>query len=568
MTPIDEAADLVLVNGVVRPMSQVMTSHEAIAVRNGRVLAVGTNREVMALTGQATAAVDLRGRVAVPGFIETHNHPAFYGLTMAAAVDAGSPPNERVSDIVERVADAVRQQERDTWIRGYRYDDTLLDDDRHPTRHDLDPASPDHPVCLMHISGHFCVLNSAALRVVGIGDGTPDPAGGVIERDESGRPTGVLVETAAFQAYAAMPAGDVDSCAEALVRANDSYLSHGITTVHDTGLGLTGGELELAAYRAAIRTDRFRVRVQAYLVAELLPGLAEGDAGSVAPGLEDVPADRFRTAGVKMWADGSIQGLTGALSEGYACAPNQNGDLILTRKELQQRIAALDAAGLQVAVHGNGDRAIQTILDSYRTLGVSPGERDSRHRIEHCQMAGEEQLDAMAEAGILASFFIKHVYYWGDRHRDRFLGPVRADRLNPLASAMKHGVRFGLHSDTPVVPVAPLEGMWCAVQRTTRNGHTLGAEQAIDVVSALRAYTAEAAYLAHEEHDKGRLEPGMLADIAVLSRDPLTVDRDTLNDIAVEATIVGGEIAWTAPGGDGTLRAQTDAGQGPPSQET
>jgi predicted amidohydrolase YtcJ len=556
VTLINEAADLVLVNGVVRPMSQITTSHEAIAVKNGRVLALGTSREVMALAGQATATVDLQGRAAVPGFIETHNHPTFYGLTLTAAVDAGSPPNERVSDIVERVAEAARQQEAGAWIRGYRYDDTLLDDDRHPTRHDLDPASPNHPVCLMHISGHFCVLNSAALRIVGIDARTPDPAGGLIERDASGRPTGVLAETAAFEAYAAMPAGDLDTCVEALARANESYLSHGITTVHDTGLGLTGGELEMAAYSAAIRADRFRVRVQAYLVAELLAGLAEGKVPPVAPGLESVPADRFRTAGIKMWADGSIQGLTGALSEGYACAPNQNGILIFTREELRQRIAALDAAGLQVAVHGNGDRAIQTIIDGYEALGVNPAERDSRHRIEHCQMAGEDQLDAMAEAGILASFFIKHVYYWGDRHRDRFLGPARAERLNPLASAVKHGVRFGLHSDTPVVPVAPLEGIWCAVRRTTRDGHTLGVEQAIDVEAALRGYTAEAAYLAYEEQDKGRLEPGLLADIAVLSQDPLRTDPGSLKDLAVEATIVGGEIAWTGPRTDLMVRAE------------
>jgi predicted amidohydrolase YtcJ len=554
VTSTSDAADLVLVNGVVRPMSRLAARHEAVAVKNGRVLAVGTSREMMSLAGEVTATVDLQGRAAVPGFIETHNHPTFYGLTLTAAVDASSPPNERVSDIVERVAEAARQQEPGTWIRGYRYDDTLLSDDRHPTRHDLDPASPNHPVCLMHISGHFCVLNSAALRVVGIDARTPDPAGGVIERDESGRPTGVLAETAAFQAYAAMPAADMDTCVEALARANESYLSHGITTVHDTGLGLTGGQLEMSAYHAAIRADRFRVRVQAYLVADLLPELAEGKVPPVAPVLEGVPADRFRTAGIKMWADGSIQGLTGALEEGYACAPNRSGILISTPDELRQRIAALDAAGLQVAVHGNGDRAIQTIINGYEALGVSPAERDSRHRIEHCQMAEEEQLDAMAEAGILASFFIKHVYYWGDRHRDRFIGPARAERLDPLASAMKHGVRFALHSDTPVVPVAPLEGIWCAVRRTTRDGHTLGAEQTIDVESALRAYTAEAAYLAHEEQDKGQLTPGRLADIAVMSQDPISADPDSLKNLAIEATIVGGEIAWTAPRTDLAVR--------------
>lgn len=169
-------------------------------------------------------------------------------------------------------------------------------------------------------------------------------------------------------------------------------------------------------------------------------------------------------------------------------------------------------------------------------------------------MAGDDQLEAMAAAGITASFFIKHVYYWGDRHRERFIGRARAERLDPLASALKQGVRFGLHSDTPVVPVAPLEGIWCAVRRTTRDGATLGAEQTIDVESALRGYTADAAYLAHEEHEKGRLEPGYLADITVLSQDPVTSDPESITDLDVEATLVGGDVVWVSPKSD--LRAR------------
>lgn len=310
--PEPRAADLILFNSTVRPMSTAGLRKEAVAVKGGRVMATGSNRDMLSLAGAGSRTMDLRGRAVIPGFIETHNHPTFYGLTLIAAVDAGSPPNDRIADIADRVAQASRDQEVGTWIRGYRYDDTLLTDDRHPTRHDLDAASPDHPVCLMHISGHFCVLNSAALRAVGIDSRTPNPPGGVIERDESGEPTGLLAETAAFQAYAAMPAADHATCVEALRQANESYLSHGITSVHDTGVGLTGGELELEAYRSAILSDRFQVRVKAYLMGDLLPELAEGKVPPLAPRLGGVGAERFHTAGVKLWADGSIQGLTGA----------------------------------------------------------------------------------------------------------------------------------------------------------------------------------------------------------------------------------------------------------------
>ena len=539
------AADLVVFNGTVRALDAAQTSTTAMAVRDGRVLAVDSDREMLALVGERTRVLDLEGRTAVPGFIETHTHPTFFGMTLQAPVDAGCPPNERIADIVDRVADATRQVEPGQWVRGYRYDDTLLRDDRHPTRHDLDPASPDHPVCLMHISGHFCVLNSAGLRAVGVGRDTADPVGGIIERDETGEATGVLAETAAFAAYAAMPKPDTEGLADALAAAGEAYLAAGVTSVHDTGVGLVGGPAELDGYRTALRSGRFRPRVRAYLVQDLFPGLSEGRLSPVESAIAGIGDERFRVGGVKLWADGSIQGLTGCVSEGYACAPDKTGLLIFPPDDLARRVAALHAAGWQVAVHGNGDQAIEAILGAYAGLGLSPRESRHRHRIEHCQMAREDQLDRMAEAGVLASFFVKHVYYWGDRHRDRFLGQARAQRIDPLASAQRAGIRFGLHSDTPVVPVPPLEGIWCAVERETRDGLRLGDEQRVDVATALAGYTSQAAHLGFEEQDKGTLEPGRLADVAVLSHDPMSVDGAKLRDIEVDSTIVGGEVVWS-----------------------
>jgi predicted amidohydrolase YtcJ len=539
------AADLVLFNGTVHAINSARATASAMAVRDGRVLALDGDREMLSLVGEGTRTLDLDGRTAVPGFIETHTHPTFFGMTLQAPVDAGCPPNERVADIVERVAQATKDLDRGQWIRGYRYDDTLLRDDRHPTRTDLDPVSPDHPVCLMHISGHFCVLNSAGLRAVGVGADTPDPVGGVIMRDETGEPTGVLAETAAFAAYAAMPTPEVDGLVDALKAAGDAYLAAGVTSVHDTGVGLLAGPAELDAYRSALSTGSLRTRVRAYLVQDLFPGLSEGALSPVEAGIAGVGDDRFRLGGVKLWADGSIQGLTGCVSEGYACAPDKNGVLIFPPDDLAARVAALHAGGWQVAVHGNGDRAIEAILDAYVALGMRKHESDLRHRIEHCQMAREDQLERMAEAGVLASFFIKHVYYWGDRHRDRFLGPERAGRINPLASAKRRGIRFGLHSDTPVVPVPPLEGIWCAVQRRTSGGEVLGAEQQVDVATALMGYTSEAAFLGFEERDKGSLEVGKLADVAVLSDDPMTVAPDEIRDIRVDATVIAGDVAWS-----------------------
>jgi predicted amidohydrolase YtcJ len=281
-----------------------------------------------------------------------------------------------------------------------------------------------------------------------------------------------------------------------------------------------------------------------FLTEALFPNLAGGELSPIeraTPGLGD---DRFRLGAFKLWADGSIQGITGALTEPYCCAPDTTGVLIFPQEGLDRRVRALHDGGWQIGIHGNGDASIDAILDAYAAALRANPRPDHRHRIEHCQMVREDQLDRMAELGVAASFFIKHVYYWGDRHRDIFIGPERAARIDPLASAERRGLRFALHSDCPVTPVPPLFGVWCAVNRITRNGDVLGAEQRIGVETALRAYTSMAAELAFEESIKGTLEPGKLGDITVLSADPTAVPPETLKDLTVDLTVIGGEVVF------------------------
>ncbi|GAA4530999.1 amidohydrolase [Amycolatopsis samaneae] len=539
----DRAADFVALGGTVLTLDGAGRRANAIAARAGRITAIGTDRAVAELIGPDTKVLDLGGRTAIPGFVESHNHPAFFGMTLAAPVDAGSPPNDTIGDIVDRVAQAVADRGPGEWIRGFRYDDTLLADRRHPARSDLDAVSPRNPVVLTHVSGHFCVVNSAALRAVGVDAATPDPPGGHIARDERGEPTGLLAETAAFLVTSRLPGQSAGELAAALRLADAEYLANGITSVHDTGIGLIGGAAELDAYRALRRGGELRTRIRGYLIDGLVPGLAEGRPER--PDGENAD-ERFALTGVKIIADGSIQGRTGCLAEGYTCAPGEHGMMLIEPAVLGRRIAALDAAGWQVAVHGNGDAAIDAVIDGYARLGAPDG-TGRRHRIEHCQTVREDQLDRMAAHDVLASFFIKHVYYWGDRHRDTFLGPDRARRISPLVSAKSRGIHFGLHSDTPVTPVPPLEGIWCAVRRVTREGAVLGPEQAVDVEAALRGYTIDAAYLAGEENLKGSLEIGKLADLAVLSEDPTAVDPDRIRSLRVEATVSGGEVVWSLP---------------------
>jgi predicted amidohydrolase YtcJ len=228
----------------------------------------------------------------------------------------------------------------------------------------------------------------------------------------------------------------------------------------------------------------------------------------------------------------------------YMCDPGHCGDLLHAQEELDDMVARVHRAGGQVAVHANGDAAVQATITALARAQGSDGRR-ARHRIEHCQVTQPADLDAIVAGELGVSFFANHVYYWGDRHRDRFIGPARAGRLDPLASAQRQGITFGLHSDTPVVPVPPLEGIWCAVERMTRNGQRLGDEQRVDVRTALGGYTSQAAHLGFEEEEKGTLAAGKVADVAVLSHDPLVEDPSKLRDIEVEATIVGGEVVWS-----------------------
>ncbi len=260
--------------------------------------------------------------------------------------------------------------------------------------------------------------------------------------------------------------------------------------------------------------------------------------------LSPVP-ERIRVSAVKLSQDGSLQGYTGFLSSPYHQQPEGKsqyaGYPARSRENLVEMVKNYHRAGYQIAIHGNGDAAIDDILYAYREAQAEFPRPDARHRIEHCQTPRDDQLDQIRELGVTPSFFIAHVYYWGDRHRDLFLGPDRAERISPLASARERGIRFTIHNDTPVTPVDPLHLVWCAVNRQTRNGEILGPEQRIDTYAALQAVTIDAAWQNFEENIKGTIELGKLADFVILAENPLTVERLKLKDIQVVETIVGGE---------------------------
>lgn len=540
--------DVVYVGGTVVTMDPAGRTVEAVAVRGDRILMTGSRAEVEALVGRRTRVVDLAGRTLVPGFYAPHDHFPDAGRVALYQVDLNSPPMgtvERIDDLVRLLAAKAKTLPEGTWILGRGYDDTLLEEKRHPTRHDLDRVSTTHPIWIIHTSGHLGVANSLALRMAGVDAATPQPGNGVIRKDpRTGEPTGVFEEGASALVTRLLPSLDQEQRLEAIGWASDHYLARGVTTTVIAGAGRQG----LLDLQEARRRGRLKLRVIAMMYGPSAPnGRSIADAAGILSGFGD---EWIRVGAIKMLQDGSIQGYTGYLSEPYHVPyegdEGYRGYPLRPAARLAEIVTGVHCKGYQLAIHGNGDAAIDDILVAYEAAQAECPREDARHRIEHSQMARPDQLERMARLGVTPSFFTGHVYYWGDRHRDIFQGPERAARTSALRTALDHGLRITSHEDTPVSPVNPLHSMWVAVNRVTRSGAVLGAEQRITPLEAMRLYTSDAAWQNFEETIKGSIEPGKLADFVILSDDPLTVDPMAIRDIRVLETIVGGRTVYRA----------------------
>ncbi|WP_131735811.1 amidohydrolase [Actinomadura roseirufa] len=537
------AADTIYHRGAVLTMGPGHRRAEAIAVKGGRIVAVGKDHAIRRLAGPGTELVDLKGRTVLPGFIDAHSHAPYPGLVKLYFADLSSPPVGTVTDVASLVA-ALKAKADGTapggWVRGWGYDQTLLAEGRHPTAADLDRASSTLPIWAAHTNGHMGVANSVALKLAGITKDTPNPAGGVIVKDPAtGEPTGLLQESAQNLVNRLQPAFGADQLTAGARATSELFTAAGVTTSVIAG----GGADLYAALGAWHKTGVIGFRSLLMLSGDPLAGL---------PLAEGTGDEWVRVSGYgESVYDGSIQGYTGYLTkpyhkladglpDGYRGYTNYGPDL------LKARVDRLYADGYAIRIHGNGDAAIDDLLDAYEAAIKKHGQRDHRLRIEHAQTAREDQLDRMRRLGVQASFFVSHTYYWGDQHRDIFLGPERASRISPLRSAQRRGLRSSVHLDSPVVPQSPLQAVWSAVNRITRSGRVLGPEQRITPLRALRAVTIDAAWQHFEEHSRGSIEPGKLADLVVLSDDPVTAHPKKIKDIRVLRTIVGGKTVHTA----------------------
>ena len=533
-------AQVVYKNGNVLTANKDAQVVQAVAVKDRKVVAAGSDKELSKYIGKDTQVIDLSGKTMIPGFYDAHSHFLMTGINLKFEADLNSPPIGAINSIDEIINLLKKKQAElgtEAWLTGFGYDDTLLADKRHPTREDLDKVSSTQPVFVTHISGHMSVANTAALKLAGITAATANPEGGVIGKDGKGEPTGYLAETAAQLVSKFKPALTAAQQQEGLAAAAKMYASKGVTTANDGATGPAGVE----AMEKAAQSGRLPIRVVAWPMG--LGALAGSKAIALTSG-------KVKVGGIKDFHDGSIQGYTGYLSHPYHTPHDGDADYAgyprSSREALVARVTDAQKAGVQMFIHANGDQAISDVLYAYRKAQEAYPRSDARNVIIHAQMAREDQLDEMKALGVIPSFFELHTYYWGDRHRDIFLGPDRGTRISPVKSALNRGIPYTLHADTPVVPMDPMLMLWTAVNRVSTSGAVIGADQRVSVMDALRGITINAAHQNFEEKERGSIEAGKFADLVVLSANPASVDPMKIKDIQVLETIVEGETVYQA----------------------
>jgi predicted amidohydrolase YtcJ len=524
-----ERPDLLLHGGNVITIDPRQPRAEAIAIAGERIVAIGSDTEVAALSGSATKKVDLDGKTVVPGFNDAHSHPAYSGRRHLRFIDCDL---RSIAAIQAAVRERAAKTPPGEWVVGFKYDDTKTAERRFITREDLDVAAPQHPVYIGHRGGHTAYVNSLALAKANITESTPDPEGGKFVRDPAtGRLTGRLLERAAEIYELSIPAFGTttrDEDREAVKLISSMLAKAGITSVTDA----YGTPEDLRAYQDTREAGELRTRIYSMIG---YPHLDSMLAAGVRTGLGD---DWVRVGGMKATCDGSISERTARLSAPYVGRPDDFGMIVADAEELYGYARKAHEAGWQLGIHANGDVGIGMVLDLYERLQRELPRRDPRFRIEHCTVITDDLVRRIRALGVIPTPFATYVYFHGEKMPE--YGEERLNSMFALRSFLDAGARPTMASDYPPGPFEPMMALQSMVTRTAMNGKVWGARQRISIEEALRVCTLHGAYASFEEHLKGSLEPGKLADLVVLGRDPLVEDPSSLITIPVERTMVGG----------------------------
>jgi predicted amidohydrolase YtcJ len=541
-----ESGDTLYVGGPIITINDSQPTAEAVLVRSGTIVAVGARSEVETQANGPVTIIDLEGKAMLPGFVDPHGHVVMVGLQALAANLLPAPDGEGngIPALQRILRDWIGKNgkiiERYGVIIGFGYDDSQLQEQRHPTRADLDAVSADVPILIVHQSGHLGVLNSRALEEAGVTKATANPPGGAFRREADGATPNGVCEEAAFFGSTGKLLGRLDAQAylDMIKAGAEFYTSFGYTTVQE-GRAMPGSATMLAkAGEAGL------LHVDVVVYPDIFESLKE-----IAPSRDY--RNRVRIGGAKATIDGSPQGKTAFLSQPYykppeGQGPDYRGYAAITKQQIVDAVDLAFANGWQILTHANGDAAVDWLVEAVGQATAKHGPGDRRAVLVHGQTARLDQLPKLKDLAILPSFFPMHTYYWGDWHRSSVLGPERAERISPCNSARKLGMIFTSHHDAPVANPDAIRVLSATVTRVTRSGYVLGPEERVDTLTALKAMTIWPAVQYFEEAGKGTIEPGKLADFVILSADPLAVKPEELITLKVVETIKEGKSVYKA----------------------
>ncbi len=511
------SADLILRNARVITLDRAKPAAAAVAIEGSHILEVGSDDEVGRLAAPHTQITDCHGNAIVPGFHDAHCHPIAFAASLLS-VDCRPAAVSSIGELQDRVRHRAEHTSKGQWIRATGYNEFYLAEKRHPNRWDLDKATSDHPVKLTHRSGHACVLNSMALKTLGICAESPEPPGGMIHRDlATGEPNGILFEMNPY-VEKLMPPLDEHELVQGVRLANEQFLRHGITSVQDATWSDSPGRLRTLQRLKQGQTLSPRVT--------MMIGVDEIDAFAE-----------------KALCTGSDLGSGVRLGAVKIVLSTASGRLVPPQDELEQLVRKAQQAGFQVAIHAVDENEVEAAVAALEYATKQAPRTDHRHRVEHCSVCPGHLIQQLRSIRAVVVTQPAFIYYSGERYLAT-VPPADLKSLYPIGSLLRNGLRVAAGSDAPVVPVNPLVGIYAAVTRLAETGQSVLLQERVSKPEALEMYTLGAASAAFEEASKGCIAPGKVADLAVLSDDPLETAEDRIKDIRVTMTVIDGNIVW------------------------
>lgn len=528
---------VLFINGEVITVNENDDIVEAVAVQGEKIVAAGSNEDILNLKTKSSKIIDLEGRTLMPGFIDPHLHITMYG-TNSISISCKSKSIKSIDDLLKQLKDRAENIPNNNWVRAWGYNETLIADERFPTIEELDEISTEHPIMVTRACGHISVVNSKAMEMGNIDESTPNPDGGEIQKDADGKLTGLLLENAHMEMF-----NDASFSKDELTRAHkvasEEFAAHGITSIHDAG---GYGFESINALQADSKNGVIKQRV--YVMAGALFNAQRVVKHMVQSGIYTGVGDsRFRIGPVKLFLDGSSSGPTVWSREGYTSDPDNYGIHYFTQEQVDELFIPAHDNGWQITAHAQGDAAIDMLLNTIEKANQQNPRSDARHRIEHAGIAAPDLIERMKAQNVIPIPNPAFLYEYGEGYVKNY--GERVNYMYPLGDYQKHGIPAAIASDSPVTDYNPMRGLHSAVTRESNAGNVIGEGKQVSLLEAIRMYTLNGAYASFEEEIKGSIEPGKLADLIILDRSITNLDVESLPEVQVDYTMIDGEMVYT-----------------------